>query len=239
MQSIRLLIVLLASAVLSACTTPIPKPGADHFIAQTYARPAKGARVIILPPTTKFRNFQAGLDLVEEDLEKQVLAAGYDPQLVVRSDFELVWLDEVNAVGGIYDQTTGVLNTSKYEQATAAMARRIASELKGQFLLVPELVLRDAQLEGSNANWDGRTFSVPIKNSGGRLLKLSGTLKGLSLQISALDAHGVLQFRSRGALLFPYVHNAEKIMNEVRPDMFTSRDEMVEGIAIALMPLTK
>lgn len=238
-STVRLSIVSLIAVILSACATSVSKPVADNFIAQTYVRPAKGSRVIILPPTAKYRDFQPGLDLVEDELEKQVLAAGYEPQLVVRSDFDLVWREEVDAVGGVYDATTGALRAAKYEQATAAMVRRIATELKGQLLLVPQLVLRTAKLDGGNVEWDGRTFTVPITKSDRRVTKFSGNIPGLSLQISAFDVGGGLQFGSHGALLFPYRHNMEEVVNEVRPDMFSHRDEIVEGVAIALMPLTK
>jgi hypothetical protein len=242
MQSILKIFVLALHAVLAAsCAAPPPPMADDAVVVPSFVAPRRGAVLVLVPPQALNKQFVGAQDLVEDELSAQIVAAGYRPQLLVKADFAAVWGDEVAAIGGIYDRGTGRLDTGRYEQVVARVARRISSKLPGSLVLMPRLVLRTAVLEGGVAQWDGQSRRQTTLDPQRRDFRWEGTTSGLSLELSAMSPDGLQQFKTFGGLVLPFQASIERDRprTELRDDAFANREEIAGGVAVALRPLLR
>ena len=108
-------------------------------------------------------------------------------------------------------------------------------------MLVPNLVVRQAQMNSRSATWDGVTRRQPVEGSEGKIQKgsISGNTEVLSLHVRAWSRTGEKVFESFGGLdvLNTIQMQGYQFQMVPREDLFADTDVLREGIAISLDPL--
>jgi hypothetical protein len=223
-------------ALLVACASLDPPAPADTYVAAGFSKPSRGSTIVVLPPQAQFPEFADGQDVVEEELIRSLVEAGYKVQRVVRKEFTAAWKEEVLAVGGLFDAATGQRIAGRYEEALGKLTRRIVND-PATLVLGSRLVLRSAPLFGASAQWDGQTRSLRTTGDAGTPVIWSGTTKGLSLELTAIASDGRRLFKTYGGLALPYRTSVDRSEMELRSDTFARRGEISAGTAVALRPL--
>ncbi|MES1980580.1 MAG: hypothetical protein V4451_21265, partial [Pseudomonadota bacterium] len=178
------LLSLVLTLLLAACASPAPTP-TDNVIAPAFHRPEAGKLILLLPPEAETADMQPGIEILKQQLHKQLSAAGYKVALLDQASNNTIWTEEVAAVGGIYDPVTGNLRRPEYARAFSYLVQRVSGETKAVLVLRPRLVLRRALLAGQNATWDGQQRRVPVVGVGGGTTWNKGTTLGLSVELAA------------------------------------------------------
>jgi hypothetical protein len=224
--------------LLSACTS-VPPVSSDNLIAPDFKAPAQGALIVLLPPTVEAEDLTEGKPILLDQLHRQLKAAGYKVAGLDAANYDTIWAQEVEAVGGVYDAKTGKLRPAQYAQARGQLVQRVSSGTMAALVLQPHLLLRQAQLSGPSARWDGQQRRVQLSNTYGQDYRSDGTTLALSVGLDAYTGSGELVASTYGGVSMLYTVNIQAAKNEVRADLFASDKEMGEGVALALTPVLK
>jgi hypothetical protein len=205
-------------------------------VATAFAPPPPGALVVFLPPRASQQEFVPGERPLADRLAARLAALGFRQAMLDRASHDALWAQEVAAVGGLDDPAGGVLRTEAYAQALTRLARRVAAGSGAALVLVPRLVLRQAELAGPKAAWDGQLRRVPTR-AWGDMLHFAGTVPALSVEITAFAADGRFGFHALGGASLPLRMDAGAGRGVLRDDLFATAAELDEGLVIALAPL--
>jgi len=235
----RILLSLLLVLLLQACASS-PKPAAsDDYVAPSFSAPARGSLFVLLPAKSGSPEVVSGEKLVTDQLHRQLTAVGYKVVALDDANYEVIWNQEIQAVGGIYDSNTGAIKTKAYAQALGALTRRVAADTHCSFVLKPVLVLRTAKLSGIGADWDGQRRPLPKTRSYGEDSRYDGSIPAISVELLALSSNGDIAFKTLGGISLPYRADNLAGRFEVRPDLFADVSETADGVRIALRPVIK
>ncbi len=154
-----------------------------------------------------------------------------------KSNYETLWAQEVDAVGGIFDPVTGKLKPPQQAAALASLAQRLARETSATLVVLPKLVTRKAELHGTKAEWDGRLELIPTRGLFGGSSQHRGSTTAVSVQLIAMASSGSFAFSSFGGIALPYTVNFVTEKPELRKDIFEAQTDVAKGARIALTPL--
>lgn len=233
------LAVLAFSLLLTACAAG-PKPAvSDNLIAPNFQQPAAKSLIVLLPPQVEAPDLKPGAAMLVNALHQKLAAAGYKVVALDQGSHDAIWAQEVQEVGGIFDPATGVLRQREFHLAMGHLVQRVCAETQAAMVMRPSLVLREAELAGMSAAWDGQQRRVPEIGGGGGTLSHRGSTLGLSVGLDMFADSGELVMHTFGGALLPYRLNVNSGQNEVRADLFANDAEVADGVAIALAPFFK
>jgi hypothetical protein len=230
---------LLSALLLQGCASTPPAPKSDNYVDPSFNAPAQGSLFVLLPVKSGSPDVAQGERLVTEQLHRQLTGAGYKVVALDDANYDVIWNQEIQAVGGIYDGKTGALKTQAYAQALAALTRRVAVDTRCAMVLKPALVMRQAHLSGIGADWDGQRRPVPQVRNYGADSRYDGSIPAISIELLGLASNGNVAFKTLGGISLPYRADSLGARFEVRPDLFADATETASGVHIALMPLLK
>ncbi len=225
-------------AILFACAFPcVHAEQAASLVGSTYLQPAPGAFVLLLPPSAEVVELEPGMPMLLKALHSELTSAGYKTALLDNANYETVWAQEVDAVGGIFDAKTGAPKYPQQAAAMSALAVRLASETSAALVIRPKLVMRQAELLGTKADWDGRQELVPTRGTFGARSEHRGTMTAVSVQLIAISGKGSIAFSTFGGITLPYIVNFVTEKPELRTVIFQLESDVTKGVRIALAPL--
>lgn len=232
----RTLASLILALTLAACASTSPKQSPDNVISAQFRAPDKSKKVVILPLKTDDADLQSGTDTLVRQLYASLSKAAFKPVVLQKDNYDQLWAEEVEAVGGLYDSKTGVFRKEAFARALSSLARRIAVDTNCSLVLAPSFVLKTATYGGETAEWDGVRRRQPQVGASDPT-RWSGTTSGLSLELIALNGQGEFQFKTYGGLLLPYASDNFNEKFVVRKNMFTKPEDITEGVEVALRPI--
>jgi hypothetical protein len=231
------LIAIFVALALQGCVTPAVTAPVDNYLAPALRPLSPGALVVLLPPKAGPDGMPAGPEYVVQQLHRQLSAAGYKVKALDAANYALLWEQEVKVVGGIYDAGTGELRTRAYGQALGALAQRIAMDTGAALIISHGLLLRQAQLSGTRAAWDGQNRAQPTSNASGENVRFDGATIGLSVELLGIASDGSIAFKTYGGTSLPYRADVWNGKHIVRTDLFDTDAETAQGVRIALQPV--
>lgn len=233
----RILPLVLFALLLHACAGTLPSRSTDEYVAPRFSAPPQGSLFVLLPIKTSSPETKRGEELVTQQIYLQLTNLGYKVVALDAANHAVIWDQEINAAGGIYDPGTGALRTAAYAQAIAALAQRVASETRSALVISPGLVVRRANLSGTIAAWDGQQRTQPTARTYGSDYRFSGTTSALSVELLAITNDGTIAFRTFGGTSLPYRADGFSGQFETRQNLFSTDVETAEGVRLALRPL--
>jgi hypothetical protein len=236
-MNMRLLTVALLALALQGCASTPETAPLDNYLAPALRQLPQGALVVLLPPKMSSEEMGAGEVYVAEQLHRQLNAAGYQVKALDPANYALLWDQEVKIVGGIYDARTGELRTGAYGQALGALAQRIATDTGAALIISHGLTLRQAQLSGARAQWDGQNRPQPTSKGFGSDYRFDGDTIGISVELLGIAGDGSIAFKTHGGTSLPYRADVWNGKNSVRTDLFDKDEETAQGVRIALQPV--
>jgi len=233
----RIIPILLLPLLLQACAPVTPAAPTEEYVAPFFKAPSPGSLLVLLPTKSSSPEVVGGEEFVLQQIHRQLTGVGYRVVALDAANYAVVWDQEIKAVGGIYDTRTGALRTAAYAQALSALAKRVASETRGAMVISHSLVIRQAKLLGTTAEWDGQRRTPPTTRTYGSEYRFHGTTSALSVELLAISGDGTIAFKTLGGTSLPYRADTLAGQYEIRPDLFATDSETAEGVRIALKPL--
>lgn len=239
----RLLVAGLAAAVALGCASA---PRNERVVLA--GNPAQTLLVLpmnvtaVMPPELESLGFLVWDDLTAylQDLDKQLKTV--DP-LVARQ----LWLGSIRKVrAGVKGAQAG------FDDAAGEFVRELGRHAEFDTVIAPSLFVREAEIAGRTAHWDGVSRPVEFETDSleARKAALQASLKGkapaASLHVVVLDAEGEkLQEKLRGLELLVRIHVLEPLPDlppdqrfeyVTRTDLFADRESLRADIVEALAP---
>lgn len=175
-------------------------------------------RILIAPVNLSqplSRRLEAAVPILETALLHELERRGARIGVIYTPDALTLWNESVHEVAP--------KNPQRADRRAVAVvfAKSLATGRAFDALLLPSLVLRDAQVVDHDASWDG--VQRPAQGIAG------GSTRGLSLQVIALmPGHWRVQERYGGL---------ELLHGTVSPDLLSDPANVAEGVALALDPI--
>lgn len=235
-MNLNKLFLLSLSLVLASCAAKAPSLPADNLISPSFRQPQAAALIVLLPAKVAAAELQPGAAMLMNALHQRLTAAGYKVVALGESSHDALWSQEVEAVGGIYDQKTGALRPREMLLALGRLAQRVSTETRAAIVMRPQLTLRKADISGASATWDGQQRRLSIVGAGGDMVKSEGSTLGLSVGLDVFASSGELVMQTHGGALLPYRMDVQSGKYEVRPDLFANAKGIADGVALALAP---
>lgn len=223
--------------LLSACASAPRREVAANYVSPNFVLPKPNSLIVLLPARAETEDMRPGATMLMNALHRHLNAAGYKVVALDQASHDAIWSQEVEAVGGIYDPNSGAVRQREVAQAIGHLVQRVSAETGASLVIMPRLQLREAEISGMSALWDGQQRRVPTFGTGAGTFTQSGSTLGLSVSLQMLATSGETVVSSFGGALLPYRVNARTAKNEVRADLFANDSEIAEGTAIALAPL--
>lgn len=185
--------------------------------------------------------------IVWQELEYYLRAHGKQLKTVSFEVARRFWLSSIEQVrAGEKGAKAG------YDEAARVLVERLAKHAEFDTVIAPSLYLRKANVFEKTATWDGveRTVQVEAKSPVAREIAADTPLEGLapaaSLHVVVLDARGNKIQETQGGLELlvgvrvrpssDAVGGDPSFEFAMRPDLLENRQDIREGIAIALSP---
>lgn len=225
-------------ALLAGCANVGSAPATDDVLSPDFHAPSVGALIVLAPAKPIGAAESAGTRLALVQLDAQLRAAGYRVVTVDDANFVDLWKSEIQVEGDLYDPHTGKPRPEVMGRIWTSMARRIGEQTHCALVLDYQLVPRIAVMSGHKAGWDGVVRDISFKR-GNERYDASGTASALSVELLGFSPNGQLLLRQFGGTSLFYRINTVDKRAEIRPDLFLSDAETVEGVRVALEPLTR
>jgi hypothetical protein len=221
----------------TSCAVAGPRPAADNYIAPATTELPPQSLIVILPIVEPAHDFTQGEVMALGQLQTQMVAAGYRVAALDKANYELVWRQESEAAGGVYDPATGAVRAASYARAISNLAQRVCQEAHCTLLLRYRLVLRQAEMGSYAVEWDGQRRQIPTSHTGGADGRFSGTTDVISLELLAMTASGEIAFKMYGGASLPYRANMGVAKLELRKDLFKNDSEIADAVRLAIAPI--
>jgi hypothetical protein len=194
-------------------------------------------KAIVLPLFTLHKELRSDLSIVQTQLVRALEAAGYECEQISEEEFEKLRDNAFSESGSIYNPSVGeyvALEPVAYRKSLLQQLRSRGFDV----MILPELQLRAASVQGNSILWDGVSRDVIVRGSGRFLMPREA--RGLSLAVTAYGSTGVLVGRGFGGITVPFYLDTTGSTAQFRlRDAFYDSAEVKEGVAIAIRGLRR
>jgi len=216
---------LLLSLLIASCTTEPVEPALQPETA------------IVLPVSTLIKDLRGDVSIVQHQLVKTLKDAGYHVTELGADEFEKMQHNAFDESGSIYNPSVGEYVPLEPARYRANLLQQLRDR-KFNLVIMPELQLRSAQVQGDEVLWDGVARKIEVRGTSNYLAPHEA--RGLSVTIAAYGSTGVLVGRGAGGITVPFYLDATTSNVQFRlRDSFYNADEVKEGVTIAIMSLRR
>jgi hypothetical protein len=173
-----------------------------------------------------------------ELLRTRLAAAGFE--VVREADFDTAWREAERAAGGLYDPATGLRDDARFRATRAAVLRGLRERHGVTAVVVPSIVLRDANYQYGVLKWDGA--EQVASGSGGKFAarfgaggRYIGRMPALSLAVHIDSTDDAVLFEDYGGIhaLSRFEHGRFVDLPESQLFSEPARDEAAVDLALA------
>jgi hypothetical protein len=195
-------------------------------------------RIVVLPVFSLVKEFRQYSDDVHQRLLGQLKSMGYDPIVLEHAHYQQIRRQALEQSGSIYNPMVGEFVPYKEDVYLASLVEQLGSEEGFDLILLPELVLRDAKLDGDLMVWDGAKLPFQVSGDKKQRYKTPSRIRGLSLEIEVYTPGLRQKVRHFGAIAVPYYYDLN-----TTPPRFKLRENLFDGkvvdagIGLAIDPL--
>jgi hypothetical protein len=147
------------------------------------------------------------------------------------------WIKSSDKVGGIADPSTSMFSRRRFEKCLNLAIEDLSKHYDFSYIVFPDLVIKNIKME-KNSNtglWDGVSRQLPSRGFYRFNWKKA---PAASIVMTIFGNNGKLHFLSKGGLDFMAISTRKgRVFSlEKRTNPFENRDNLAEGIKIALHP---
>ncbi len=242
---------MLFALALGCAGTAEPEPESGR----TVLAGTQSESVVVLPLNVTMEmpeQLEAGAPIVREELEDYLQAQGASLKTLAFPVARRFWLESIQQARNSEAGEDEAAESATFEKVAQLLVSRVAEHADFDMLIVPALFVQGATIEGRSVSWDGvqRTLEIDV-GAWGEVFpedpEISGVAPASSLHAAVLDAQGKLLQEGQGGIALLMSARArgspESFLDSPeyqfvpRADPLADRDQVREGIALALSPL--
>ena len=226
---VRILMLVSFSVWLTACSQQPTKPASVDEAQK---------RIVVLPVFSLVKDFRQYSDDVHQRLLRQLKSMGYDTIVLEHTQYQQMRRQALEQSGSIYNPMVGEFVPYKEDIYLASLVEQLRTQESFDLILLPELVLRDAKLDGDLMVWDGGKLPFQISGDKKQRYKTPSRVRGLSLEIEVYTPTLRQKVRHFGAIAVPYYFDLN-----TKPPSFKLRENLFDGkvvdagVGLAIEPL--
>lgn len=190
-------------------------------------------KAVVLPVSTLHKELRRDVGIVQSQLVEALENAGYDCLVIQADEFTRMQANAFDVSGSIYSPTVGefvALDDAKYR---ASLLQQLRARGVFDVMIMPELTLRAARINGNVISWDGVSRDIEVRGNNKYLTPREA--RGLSLLVSLYGNNGNVVGRGIGGITVPFYLDAQT--NDVKfqlRDVVYDLNEVSEGVGIAV-----
>lgn len=166
------------------------------------------------------------LERLAAALERALAQDGY--RVIAPRETGPAWSAAVDSLGGLYDTSTGELDTAKLRAARRAFMARMSERSGAAAALRPRLEIAEAEWRGGKAEWDGVAEGIGSVPGG-------GIVPALTLVVEVLGPDGAVRCEDRGGVQVLMKYGLSGKSKPVEPGKLLADDKRVaRAAALAL-----
>jgi hypothetical protein len=190
-------------------------------------------KAIVLPVSTLHKELRGDAAIVQNQLAEALNEAGYDCYVITVQDFEQLQRKAFDESGSIYNPSVGeyvALDDARYRNS---LLRQLRARGAFDVMVVPELMLRAARIQGNVISWDGVSRDLEVRGQSKYLMPREA--RGLSLLVNAYGNNGGLAAKGIGGITVPFYLDARSNDTQFRlREAFYDVGEVSEGVDLAV-----
>lgn len=183
--------------VLSACAEYVVKPAEPEAVMERKT-------IVVLPVFTVVRAFRPYGTEVHQQLVKELEQAGHDCFVVSDKQYKSLRHQALEQSGSIYNPAVGDFVAYKEDVYAASMIEQLSKLGDFDLMLIPELVLRTAAVDGDQLVWDGVRLPMVVKGERDATFKAPGKARGLSFKGTVYTSNGREVVKRYSGFAVPY-----------------------------------
>lgn len=211
--------------LVSACTTTEVKP----------QQIVKARSVLILPVESLHEDLVAASEPIYQALQTAVAKKRFTVINANSERYQQAVDEALSVSGAMYDPGVGKFLPLDRRIYIKALIDEFAADEDFSVLILPELLIRVAGVNGDHASWDGVERRIELTEKADKPYRPLRTVRGVSIKLSVFTKQGADIIQSYAGLSLPYTVN----YNQTPPVLvlkqpFFSASEQKEAIEKAL-----
>ncbi len=222
--------VLFFSLFLLGCETV---PVADTLV-------VKAKTVLVLPADSLHKELDPFYGDVQLRLAKMISEKGFKVTTIEGREYQQLANDALTVSGSVYEPSVGKMVPLNRSTFSKALIDLISERKRFDIIVLPEMVLRTANVDGDKAVWDGIEREFTWSEKPDDIYTLPSKASGLSLKLGAFTHNGAQVLVKFTGITLPYNlrNDNGRFIFELK-DPFFSRDELNESVDLSLKAFFK
>jgi len=232
---------LLMSFVIAGCSTKPKVVKTDPYLVPKKDF-KKTVKIIALAPVAITEGLPDTGPILEEFntmIESRLREYGYT--ILRLQEYKAVWASVALEMGGVNDPETGLRDPARVTRAMFATLDTLKADFKLDAVLIPDIVVVEAEFAAGNAVWDGA--SQRIESGGPMSSVFSGSQRGvigaLSLTVSIRGQGGTELYSNAGGIEVLSRISGKDFINVPRQELFADSKRNKKAVEIAIKPLKR
>jgi hypothetical protein len=190
-----------------------------------------GKVFVVAPAVTLHPELREMTEDIQREAVRQLQAKGLESSLTESAVFERNHQLALTESGSIYDPALGEFLPLNQKLYARQLMQGLSVDGEFDYLMMPELVLRSARVEGGLAYWDSGVERVAAEGG-----PLPVSIKGLSVKMTLYRRDGSRVFQSFGAVTLPFKieYKRQQAQYVLRQEALQSLLHTQQGVAFAI-----
>ncbi len=180
-------------------------------------------KIIVFPVFSIVKEFHQYNDEVHGRLIAELQKLGFDVVTVSEEQYRDIRHHALEQSGSIYNPAVGDFVPYNEQVYVADIVLQLAKSVNFDLLLMPELTLRTATVDGDLLVWDGVRLPQVIKGKKNKTYRVPDKARGLSLKIALYTRAGREQVKHYTGVAVPYYLDLER-----RPPSYRLREQLFD-----------
>lgn len=227
-RSVHYLLLLLCCTAIAACTTTEQRKG-----------PVISAHSILLLQPESLHEELAGAGLpVYNDLSNALQKKRFSVLTTTAEQYNQAVDQALATAGAMYDPAIGKFLPLDRRIYIKSLIDYYAAQHEFEVLIMPELLIRTAEVRGDDAYWDNTERKIELHNKPSVPYRPLRAVRGVSLKLSVYSRNGADLLQSYAGIALPYRvdYNVQPPLFIIKNPLFTEREQQ-QAVDAALKPV--
>lgn len=195
-------------------------------------------KIVLLPVFSVIKEFRQYDEMVHRRLINQLQNLGHEPIVIADEQYQLFRKHALEQSGSIYNPAVGDFIPYDEQVYVAKLVLQLSKSIDFDLLMLPELSLRAATVDGDMLVWDGVRMPQVIKGGQDKTFRSPDKARGLSLKIAIYTRAGRELVKHYTGVAVPYYLDLQQspVRYRLRKQLFDD-DQLNTSIALALKTL--
>lgn len=200
----------------------------------------KAKTILVLPADSLHKELDPFYGDVQQRLAEMISARGFAVTTIEGKEYQQLYDEALTVSGSVYEPGVGKMVPLNRGAFSKAIIDLISERKRFDIVVLPEMVLRTANVDGDKAVWDGIEREFTWVKEPEDVYRLPAKASGLSLRLEAYTDNGAQLLVKFSGIALPYNLRSDngRFIFDLK-DPFFSRDELNDSVDLVLKSFFK